>query len=109
MFIAPHWVPSVSQRSRRMAPTSVRLSPQCIGWSSTSTVPRRSHACERSMARLAPDSSMNTSRRESTQPACLREERLGNLLKMTQALPSSLPTKSQKLLKNASDQIAALS
>ena len=31
-----------------------------------------------------------------------------NLLKMIQALPSSLPTKSQKLFKNASDQIPTL-
>ena len=56
-------VASVSQPSIRMAPTIVRLAPQLIGRGSMSSVPRGSQACERPIARLAPDSSRNTSRR----------------------------------------------
>jgi len=64
-FMAPHAVASVSQRSMRMAPTSVRLSPQLIGRGSTSTAPRGSQACDRPIARFAPDSSRKTRRRGS--------------------------------------------
>jgi hypothetical protein len=65
VFMAPHVVASVSQRSTRIAPTRVRLSPQLMGRSSMSTVPRGSHACDRPIARFAPDSSTKTRRRGS--------------------------------------------
>ena len=56
----------VSQRSARIAPIIVKLSPQCIGRGSTTTAPRWTHACDRPIARFAPDSSTNTSRAGST-------------------------------------------
>ena len=65
LFIARHFVLSTTQPRRRMAPTSVRLSPQFIGRDSTYSSPRLTHACERPIARLAPASSRNTSRRGS--------------------------------------------
>src|SRR3982751_1641286 len=60
VFIAPHDVATVSHRSTRIAPTSVRLSPQFIGRGSIKSVPRGSHAWERPIARVAPDSSRKT-------------------------------------------------
>ena len=56
----------VSQRSARIAPIIVKLSPQCIDRGSTTTAPRWTHACDRPIARFAPDSSTNTSRAGST-------------------------------------------
>ena len=64
--MADHPVASVSQPSIRMAPTIVRFSPQFIGRGSISSVPRGSHACDRPIARFAPDSSRKTRRRGST-------------------------------------------
>ena len=65
VFMAPQKVLRVSQRSRRIAPTSVKLSPQLRGLGSTSTIPRGNQACDRPIARLAPDSSSKTRRRGS--------------------------------------------
>jgi hypothetical protein len=62
---ARHRVPSVTQPAQRIAPISVRLVPQFIGRASTYSVPRGTHACVRPMARFAPASSRNTSRRGS--------------------------------------------
>ena len=56
----------VSQRSARIAPIIVKLSPPFIGRGSTTTAPRWTHACDRPIARFAPDSSTNTSRAGST-------------------------------------------
>jgi hypothetical protein len=58
----------VSHRSTAIAPISVRMSPPVARAGSTNTLPRGSHACERTIARLAPDSSRNTNRRTSTRP-----------------------------------------
>ena len=68
VVIAPQAVLIVSHRSTRIAPTSVRLSPQFRGRGSTSSRPRSTHACERPIARFAPDSSRKTTRRTSTRP-----------------------------------------
>ena len=57
---------SVSHRSARIAPIIVKLFPQFIGRGSTITVPRGTHACDRPIARFAPDSSTKTSRAGST-------------------------------------------
>ena len=64
--MAAHPVASVSHPSMRMALTIVRFSRRLMGRDSISSVPRRSHACDRPIARFAPDSSRNTSRRGST-------------------------------------------
>ena len=45
-------VPIVSQRSARIAPIIVKLSPQCIGRGSTTTAPRWTHACDRPIAQI---------------------------------------------------------
>lgn len=74
VFIAPHVVLNVSQRSTRIAPTSVRLSPQFRGRASTRTLPRGTHAYDRPIAKFAPDSSRNTKRRTSTRRST-REKR----------------------------------
>jgi hypothetical protein len=75
VVIAPQTVLNVSQRSTRIAPTSVRLSPQFRGRGSTSSLPRGTHACERPIARFAPDSSRKTKRRRSTRPSQSRKSR----------------------------------
>ena len=60
LCIARHLVPRVTQPVRRMAPTSVRLSPQFIGRGSTYSWPRGTHACERPIESFAPASSRKT-------------------------------------------------
>jgi hypothetical protein len=75
VVIAPQAVLSVSHRSTRIAPTSVRLSPQFRGRGSTSSLPRSTHACDRPIARFAPDSSRKTKRRTSTPPIQSRKAR----------------------------------
>ena len=62
VVMAPHAVASVTQPSRRIAPTRLRLSPQLRGRGSINSCPRGSHACDRPIARFAPDSSRKTSR-----------------------------------------------
>ncbi len=54
--------PSPASATRRSAwpPPSSGSSPQFIGRGSISSVPRGSHACDRPIARFAPDSSRNT-------------------------------------------------
>ena len=64
--IARHFVLSVTQRSCRMAPIIVKLSPQFIGRDSTYSSPRGTHACDRPIAMFAPASSRKTSRLGST-------------------------------------------
>jgi hypothetical protein len=71
-FAVCHAVANVSHRSPRIAPIMVRLLPQFIGRGSTTTWPLRTHACERPIARLAPDSSTNTSRAGSMRAAQAR-------------------------------------
>lgn len=70
--IARHFVLRVSQPSRRMAPTSVRLSPQFIGRASTYSCPRWTHAWERPIAMFAPASSRKTRRFGSMRRTHLR-------------------------------------
>ena len=66
VVMAPHAVASrVTQPSRRMAPTKLRLSPQLRGRGSISSCPRGNHACDRPIATFAPDSSRKTRRSAS--------------------------------------------
>lgn len=62
LFMARHFVLNTSHPLRRIAPTSVRLSPQFIGRGSTYSSPRGPHTCDQPMARFAPASSRNTRR-----------------------------------------------
>lgn len=61
VFMAFHAVLNVTHPSKRMAPVMVRFLPQFMGRGSANSSPRRIHAWERPIDKLAPDSSTNTS------------------------------------------------
>ena len=75
VFIARQQVPMVTHPAQRIAPMSVRLSPQFMGRGSTYSSPRLTHACDRPIAIFTPASSIATSRCGSIAWICRRNRR----------------------------------